>query len=56
MKLTDSDVEMIRELHEVHRLSYAKLAVKFEVSLSAINKICRYVRRTGQRQTANAFR
>lgn len=43
-KLTDSEVELIRQLHE-DGLSYKKLAEKFEVSKSLIAAICRYERR-----------
>lgn len=45
-KLTDHDVDLIRELHEEHGLSYGVLAVKFEVSKSTIRDLCRYRRRT----------
>jgi ribosome-binding protein aMBF1 (putative translation factor) len=44
--LTDRDVDLIRELHEEHGLSYGVLAGKFEVSKSVIRDICRYRRRT----------
>lgn len=44
-KLTDAEVERIRELHEIEGLSYAVLAEKFEQSKGAIAKICRYERR-----------
>ena len=38
-KLTDEDVDLIRELHEDYGLSYRELAVKFEVSKSTIRDI-----------------
>lgn len=44
-KLTNAEVECIRELHETEGLGYGLLAVKFELSKSAIAKICRYERR-----------
>jgi hypothetical protein len=43
-KLTNCEVEMIRELHR-EGLSYRTLAMKFEVSKWAIARICRYERR-----------
>lgn len=44
-KLSNHDVEMIRELREVHQLSYRVIAEKFEASLSTIKNICWYRRR-----------
>lgn len=44
-KLTERDVDLIRELHEEHGLSYLALARKFEVSKSLVAKVCRYERR-----------
>jgi hypothetical protein len=44
-KLTDHEVELVREMHEEYKISYTKLADKFEVSKGAIAKICRYERR-----------
>lgn len=44
-KLTDAEVELVRELRETERMSYDWLAEKFGVSKSAIAKICRYERR-----------
>lgn len=41
-KLTDGDVDMIRELREGHGLSYREIAEKFEVSKSLARQICRY--------------
>lgn len=43
-KLTDSEVERIRQLHE-HGMTYGTLAEKFEVSKWTIGRICRYERR-----------
>lgn len=43
-KLTDSEVERIRSLHD-EGMSYKTLAEKFEVSKGSIAKICRYERR-----------
>lgn len=50
-RLTDGEVELIRQLHE-EGMSYAVLAEKFEVSRWAIGRICRYERRA---QTPAAF-
>lgn len=44
-KLTNGEVDMIRNLHEQHGMTYAALADKFDVSVSLIGKICRYQRR-----------
>lgn len=46
--LTDAEVDLIRELRELHGWTYAALAGKFEVSKSTIQDICTY-RRRGQR-------
>ncbi len=43
-KLTNAEVEAIRQLHE-SGLSYAALAEKFDVSKWTIGRICRYERR-----------
>lgn len=43
-KLTDAEVETIRDLHDAG-MSYSQLAEKFEQSKGAIAKICRYERR-----------
>ncbi len=47
-RLTDHDVDLIRELHEYHGLSYSVLAEKFDSSKSAIADICRYRRRANR--------
>ena len=44
-KLTDHEVDLIRELHEVHGVGYRVLARKFEVSRATIQSICNYRRR-----------
>lgn len=44
-KLTDHDIDLIFELHETYRLSYAVIAVKFEVSKACIQGILTYRRR-----------
>lgn len=44
-KLTDHDVDLIRELHEEHGLSYSQLAEKFGCSKSTIRDYCQYRRR-----------
>lgn len=43
-KLTDRDVELIRELRE-GGMSFRKIAVKFEVSAMIVCYICNYQRR-----------
>lgn len=44
-RLTDDQVEEIRDLHELQNLSYGQLAKQFDTSKEAIAKICRYERR-----------
>lgn len=44
-KLTDHDVELIRQLHD-DGIGYLVLAKKFEVSQHTIGRICRFERRT----------
>lgn len=44
-RLTDEDVDIIRDLHEEYGLGYKVLADKFEVSKSLIRYICKYERR-----------
>ena len=52
-KLTDAEVELIRQLHEEYprghpeHLGYRRLAVKFGVSRNAISNYCRYLKRIG---------
>jgi hypothetical protein len=48
-KLSDDDVRMILELHNYHGLGYKRLAEKFEVSVSCIQKICNGSRRRQSR-------
>lgn len=43
-KLTDQDVDLIRELHD-EGLSYREIAVKFEVSKSTVRDIIKCRRR-----------
>ena len=43
-KLTNSDVDLIRSMHE-DGISYKAIAEKFLVSKWAIGRICRYERR-----------
>ena len=51
-KLTNEEVERIRELHE-GGMTYDVLAEKFDVSKSAVAMICRYERRA---ETAAAWK
>lgn len=44
-KLTDEQVDRIRDLHEEHNLSYTQLAAMYQVSKSVIAGICQYRRR-----------
>lgn len=47
-KLTDADVELIRELHEEYEgYGYRKLAKMFDVSRWYIRDLCTYKRRNG---------
>lgn len=41
-KLTDRDIDLIRELHEEHGMGYKTIARKFETCHMTIAKICRY--------------
>jgi hypothetical protein len=41
-KLSDHDVDLMRELREEHRLPVSALAEKFEVSKTLVKRICRY--------------
>ena len=41
-KLTDADVDMIRDLHEANGMGYKKLAAKFRISKSQVRRICLY--------------
>lgn len=44
-KLSDRDVELIRELREKAGLSYRAIAMKFDVPRATIAGICSYRRR-----------
>ena len=44
-RLTDKQIDEIRDLHEDHNISYGQLAKQFNTSKEAIAKICRYERR-----------
>lgn len=44
-KLSDEQVERIRDLHEYHDLTYDQLASMYSVSKSCIAGICQYRRR-----------
>lgn len=44
-KLTNDQVDRIRDLHEDHGLSYTQLASMFCVSKSSVADICQYRRR-----------
>lgn len=41
-QLSDADVELIRTLHEDHKIGYGTLASKFETSPWTIRDICTY--------------
>jgi len=41
-KLTQSDADLMRELHEEHSIGYRKLADKFEVSKTTAKRVCQY--------------
>lgn len=44
-KLTDADIDLMRELHEEHGMTYTVLAQKFECSKSTAWDVCNYRRR-----------
>jgi len=44
-KLSDSDVHLIRELHEEYGLSFREIAEKFEVAWETVRDIVNYKRR-----------
>ncbi len=44
-RLSDEQVERIRDLHEDHGLKYSQLAEMFQVSKSMIAGVCQYRRR-----------
>lgn len=46
-KLTDHEVELLRQLHREKAMGYKKLAAKFECSVALAAKICQG-RRRGQ--------
>ncbi len=43
--LTDHDVELMRQLHEVEGIGYKRLAEMFEVSVAQARNICLYRQR-----------
>lgn len=44
-KLSDNDVALIRQLHEVDGWGYRAIAKKFEMSRGHVRYICQYKRR-----------
>lgn len=44
-KLTDHEVELIRQFHEDEGYGYKRLAKKFETPIRTIRDICNYVYR-----------
>ena len=44
-RLTNEQVDRIRDLHELHGLKYSQLAEMFQVSKSMIAGVCQYRRR-----------
>jgi len=44
-KLTDAEVDKLRQLHEDQGVCYSRLAKQFGISKSAVAMICRYERR-----------
>ncbi|ESQ73720.1 hypothetical protein [Asticcacaulis sp. AC402] len=52
-KLTDADVDMIREFHEAEGWGYRRLAKTFDVCKSTIRKIVKYETRA---QTPDRFK
>ena len=41
-RLSDEDVELMRELHEAHGLKVSEVARKFEISYWTARDICKY--------------
>lgn len=41
-RISNHDVDLMRELREEHGLSYKELAEKFDVSESLVKQICNY--------------
>lgn len=48
-KLTDHEVELMRNLHEYHGFGYKRLAVKFDIPRRTVRDICNYRRRAHTR-------
>ena len=44
-KLTDAQVDRIRDLHEYHDMTYEQLAAMYQVPKTTIASICQYMRR-----------
>lgn len=44
-KLTDEQVDRIRDLHEDHDLTYEQLSAMYQVPKTTIASICQYARR-----------
>ncbi|MBP6564010.1 MAG: hypothetical protein KA200_00195 [Burkholderiales bacterium] len=44
-RLTDAEVDRIRELHEEHGVGYRELSIMFNAPMNTIGYICRYERR-----------
>lgn len=44
-RLTDDEVDLMRQLREEHGWGWRRLAQKFEVSTQTVRRICRYQRR-----------
>ena len=49
-RLSDTDVSLIRTLHEEHQLGYGTLAEKFGVAKSTVQDICTYRTRVHGRE------
>lgn len=45
-RLPDSDVQLVRALHQEHGLGYLALSKKFDAPVRTIRDICNYQRRT----------
>lgn len=43
--ISDADVDMMRDLHEINGRSYGQLARKYKLPVHTVAKICRYERR-----------
>lgn len=41
-RLSDHEIEVLREMHEVHGFGYRRLARIFELAVATVRDICKY--------------